>query len=283
MRETISRAAPLRLPGEATVAQPSTMRIFEHLEELRGRLKWSFLTVFFLFIFFVTFQARVADVGGVSVPYPYPDPLRPFASQFFNLTLTFLKPDFVEAVVLSPAESWIVQMKTAVFLAVLVGLPMVSYQMASFIAPALYERERRAILVLVVPSLLLFAAGVALAMFVVLPITFSFLYSIASGLGAQRLFLPLEEFLNFTLIFTLGFGLAFELPVVMYALSATGIVRAATWKKYWRFAVIGIFVFGAMITPDGSGVTMMLVSLPMLGLYLAGYVAALAHERNVRK
>jgi len=262
------------------VAQPGKMRIFEHLEDLRKRVKWSFLTIFLLFVFFAAFQARTADVGGVDVPYPYPNPIQPFASQFFNATLNFLKPDFVEAVVTSPAEPFVVQMKTAMALAVAVGMPMIAYQLGMFVAPALYERERKILLRLVVPSVLLFAFGMLVAFLVVLPFTFQFLYSVGAGLGAQRLFLSLDEFLSFTLIFVVGFGLSFELPVVMYALTAATLIKAATWKKYWRFATIGIFFFAAMITPDASGVTMLLVAFPMLGLYVAGYLAASAHERR---
>lgn len=107
---------------------------------------------------------------------------------------------------------------------------------------------------------------------VVLPFTFTFLYGIAIAMGAQP-FLQLQEFLDFVLLFSLAFGIAFELPVIMYGLTVLGVVDADFWKRHWRFAVVGIFFFGAAITPDGSGVTMMLVAVPMLGLYAGGYAA----------
>jgi sec-independent protein translocase protein TatC len=66
----------------------------------------------------------------------------------------------------------------------------------------------------------------------------------------------------------------------MYGLTAVGLVRAATWRKYWRFAVIAIAFFGVVITPDGSGITMLLVAAPMWALYAAGYVACFLHERR---
>src|SRR2546429_249724 len=78
----------------------------------------------------------------------------------------------------------------------------------------------------------------------VLPFTFSFLYGIAIAMGAQPL-LQLQEFLDFILLFSLGFGVAFELPVVMYGLSALGIVGADFWKRHWRLATFAIFFFGA--------------------------------------
>ena len=260
---------------------PRKMRLFEHLEDLRVRLKWSFLAVFFLFAFFAAFQIRTTDVGGVRVPYPFPDPLQPAASQFLDLTMDFLVPPDVQRAVFSPGEAVVVQLQTALYLSLVTGMPVVAYHMAKFVAPALYDRERKMILRLVVPSVLLFVTGVLLAFFLLLPFTFRFLYSIADTLGAQK-FLKLDEFLGFTLLFTFGFGITFELPIVMYALSAIGLVKAATWRKYWRFAVIGIFFFAAMITPDSSGVTMLLVAFPMLGLYVAGYVASAVHERRKR-
>jgi len=259
---------------------PRRMRIFEHLEELRQHMKWSILAVFFLFAFFAAFQIRTTSVGGITVPYPWPDPLNPAASQFFNVTVTYYTPPDVERIVLSPAEGFVVQMQSALFLALVTSMPILAYHGAKFIAPALYERERKVIVRLVVPAVLLFVAGVLIAFFVLLPFTFRFLYSVAGALGAQRKFLDLGEFLGFTITFTFAFGATFELPIVMYALTAATIVKAQTWRKYWRFAVIGIFFFSAILTPDASGVTMMLVAFPMLGLYFGGYAAATLHERR---
>jgi sec-independent protein translocase protein TatC len=256
------------------------MGILEHVEELRRRLKWSFITVMVLFVFFAGFQARTADVGGVTIPYPWPDPLKPLASQFFNMTLTYLKPSYVSATVLNPSDAFIVQFKVAFFLALIVGMPMITYQMGMFIAPGLRPKEKRTILRLVAPSILLFALGVAVAFFVVLPFTFDFLYQVAVNLGVGSPLLHIDQFLDFILMFMLGFGLAFQVPIVMYGLTAVGLVRAVTWRKYWRLAVVAIFAFGAIITPDGSGVTMLLVSLPMTGLYVAGYAACVLHERR---
>src|SRR5436309_1367552 len=130
--------------------------------------------------------------------------------------------------------------------------------------------------------LTLFIAGVLVSLLVVLPFTFPFLYAFAYSFGATPL-LRLDEFLDFVLWFSLAFGLAFELPVVMYGLSYLGIVSPEFWKKNWRYATIAIFIFGAVITPDGSGVTMMLVSIPMLFLYVAGYVAVVQRSRHVAR
>jgi sec-independent protein translocase protein TatC len=99
-------------------------------------------------------------------------------------------------------------------------------------------------------------------------------------LGANLLLLFADDFISFVLLFMLAFGLAFELPVLMYGLTALGIISSEFWKKNWRFAAIAIFVFGAIITPDGSGITMFLVALPMLALYVLGYAASVRLERR---
>jgi sec-independent protein translocase protein TatC len=83
-------------------------------------------------------------------------------------------------------------------------------------------------------------------------------------------FFNINDFYPFVLQLLIAFGLAFQLPVIMYALTLTGIVDAAFWKKNFRYAVIIFVIFGAVITPDGGGISMWLVVAPMMLLYLAG-------------
>src|SRR5206468_12161987 len=151
-----------------------------------------------------------------------------------------------------------------------------------FVAPALKATERQLIIRISVPVVFLFLSGVAMSLLVVLPFTFTFLYGIAIAMGAETL-LQLDGFLDFVLLFSIAFGAAFDLPVVMYGLSVLGIVEADFWKRHWRFAVIAIFFFGAAITPDGSGVTMLLVAVPMLFLYVGGYAAIRLHDRSASR
>ena len=81
----------------------------------------------------------------------------------------------------------------------------------------------------------------------------------------------------------LAFGISFQLPLIMYAISLSGLVDAKFWRRNLRYAIIAIIVFGAVITPDGSGVTMWFVSLPMIALYFAGMVVAERQERKTLK
>ena len=254
---------------------------FQHLEEVRERLKvvmWAFVIAFVIFLMF-SFQYVVVFGVPMWLPLPTLNLQESIAQQFFVAVRSWLVPTYVSPVVLTPWEPVLVQFKVALFLAIVATSPVTTYEFWRFIAPALKPKERRLIVRVSLPVVLLFLLGVTISFLVVLPFTFSFLYSVAIAMGAAPL-LQLQEFLDFILLFSLAFGAAFELPVVMYGLSVLGIVSPEFWKRHWRFAAIAIFVFGAAITPDGSGVTMMLVSIPMLVLYVAGYAAIRIRFRN---
>jgi sec-independent protein translocase protein TatC len=89
------------------------------------------------------------------------------------------------------------------------------------------------------------------------------------------------DFISFVLQFLLGFGVAFELPVLMYGISLTDAMSPHFWRNNLRYAVIILVVFGAVITPDGSGVTMWFISIPMIALYLIGMAAVEARARRL--
>ena len=94
-----------------------------------------------------------------------------------------------------------------------------------------------------------------------IPFTLNFLYKYGQAIGVET-FLNINDFISFVLQFFLDFGIAFELPIVMYAISLTGIINARFWRKNFRDAAFILVIFGAIITPDGSGVTMWLVAGP---------------------
>jgi sec-independent protein translocase protein TatC len=91
------------------------------------------------------------------------------------------------------------------------------------------------------------------------------------------------DFVTFVLQFLLAFGFSFQLPLVMYAISASGMVDSDFWRKNIRYAIVAIVIFGAVITPDGSGVTMWFIAGPMIALYFAGMGIIERRERKIRK
>ena len=129
------------------------------------------------------------------------------------------------------------------------------------------------------PVILLFVFGVVFSYLLVIPFTLNFLYSYGESIGAET-FLTVNDFITFVLQFVLGFGIAFQLPIIMYLLSLSGLTDSKFWEKNFRYAIIIITIFGAIITPDGSGVTMWFVALPMIALYAVGIIAIRRKEAN---
>jgi sec-independent protein translocase protein TatC len=257
------------------------MSFFEHLEELRQRLKVVIVAFIVVFLIVLTFTIQPVRFGDTTlyVPLPTLDQGQTIPKQVFDQLNHSLIRGSASLIVLGPAEAVIVQLKVGMFLAAVITSPLTTYEFWGFVAPALKPTERRLIYRITFPVVALFLSGVLVSLVVVLPFTFSFLYSFATAFGATPL-LKLDDFLDFVLWFSIAFGLAFELPVVMYGLSYLGIVTPEFWKQNWRYAAIAIFIFGAVITPDGSGITMMLVAIPMLFLYAAGYVAVVQRSKH---
>ena len=132
----------------------------------------------------------------------------------------------------------------------------------------------------ILPMFLLFIFGVVFSYILVIPFTLNLLYKYGESVGAET-FLTVNDFITFVLQFILGFGIAFQLPVLMYVLSLSGLTDSKFWQKNFRYAIIIITIFGAIITPDGSGVTMWFIALPMIALYAVGIVMIRRKEHEV--
>lgn len=257
-----------------------------HLRELRGRLIRVFFTVGFFYALFFMFEFRVvATVGGVPIPAPFPSPFHPFAAQLFTKVRFDLIPADVSTIVFSPTEIVILYMEIALTLAIACSMPMILYQFGRFIMPALYPHERRELMKLIAPGVLLFATGCAFAYRFVVPPMLNFLFEytrelIAAAPGTVTLTVSIGQALEFAMVLVLAFGAVFEMPLVMSALTRIGIVEAKTWRRFWRHAFVGFLVLGGFLTPDTSGVTQILVAMPMMGLYIGGCALAYISERR---
>ena len=119
------------------------------------------------------------------------------------------------------------------------------------------------------PSVALFIGGIAFSYILLIPYVLNFLYNYGEALNAAT-FLTIDNFISFVLQFFLGLGIAFQLPIVMYGISLTGVISSRFWRVNFRYAALLLVILGALITPDGSGVTMWFIAIPMLLLYLAG-------------
>ncbi|MCA9134377.1 MAG: twin-arginine translocase subunit TatC, partial [Planctomycetales bacterium] len=149
-----------------------------------------------------------------------------------------------------------------------IGSPGIFLHIWQFLAAGLYPHERRYVFWYLPLSLLLFLAGVSLAFFLVMQLVLGFLMTYTTGLNVE--FTPrLNDYMSFALFLPLGFGIAFQLPIVMLGLHRFGVVSVATYVAQWRIAVLAI-AFLAMILTPADVYSMLALFLPLVGLYFFG-------------
>jgi sec-independent protein translocase protein TatC len=171
-------------------------------------------------------------------------------------------------------------------------MPVFGWQAAKFLMPALYPHEKSFIAKLVLPATLLFVVGAVFSYFVFTPIAMDFFFSFSDQLGVGipdptdptqlQPTIAVGSFLSWVTLMVLAFGVIFELPVFMAGISYLGLVSAQGWYNGWRYALIAFLIIGGIITPDASGLTQLLVAVPMFGLYMGGVAVALLVERKER-
>jgi sec-independent protein translocase protein TatC len=254
---------------------------WDHLDELRSRLLKIFATVGVISFFCFGFGLRRTSFMGYPVYYPMPDLVDNIVSQLVRRVKDDLLDPDIQLIVVGPGDAVIAQIKVALFLGIALGMPMILYQIGRFVAPALREPEKRTLLRFTFPAAALFLAGCAFAYFFIIPFSFDFLYQYVRAMGALQ-FISIDEFISFVLLMSLAFGAVFELPVIMAGITTMGVVEPSFWKKNWRYAMVGMLLFGAVITPDGTGLTQLLVAAPMAVLYFAGYGASFWIHRRQR-
>jgi sec-independent protein translocase protein TatC len=211
--------------------------------------------------------------------YPYPNPFENIAVQLTLFLKDTLLPPEVKFIQTAPGQAFFAQIYISLLLSIICSIPIIAREVFAFIYPALSTRTTTAIYKITLPILLLFIMGIVFSYLLVIPFTLSFLYKYGESLGAET-FVTVSDFMSFVLQFMLGFGLAFQLPVIMYGLSLTGLVDSTFWSKNLRYAIVIIAIFGALITPDGSGITMWFVSIPMIVLYVLGIMIIRRAERH---
>ena len=258
--------------------------------------------------------------NNLTIYYPYPAPFDNIALQLTVFMKDTLLPPEVEFIQTAPGQVFFAQVHISLLIGLICSLPVVIREIFGFFSPAFnqalskrktkdkgaaasgeqdsndviqsYEESiaeqgkkisspfsKSKILKIILPIFFLFIFGVVFCYNFVIPFTLNFLYKYGESIGAET-FLTVDDFITFVLQFILSFGIAFQLPVLMYGLSLSGLTDSRFWQKNFRYAIIIITIFGAVITPDGSGVTMWFVALPMIGLYAVGIFAIKRKEKD---
>lgn len=250
-----------------------------HLEELRKRVLRIVIIIGIISVFILTFHAEPFEFAGTTLYYPTPEPLDNIAAQITNHMRDNLVPEDVQLIQTAPGQAFFAQVYIAALVGIAVGMPVIIKELVGFIKPALKENEINVSRSISIPALGLFIVGCVFSYNFVIPYILDFLYRYGESSGLVT-FLNVMDFITFVLQFLLAFGLSFQLPLVMYAISGSGMVDADFWRKNIRYAIVIIVIFGAVITPDGSGVTMWFIAGPMMALYFVGMIFI---ERKERK
>ena len=245
------------------------LKLKAHLLELRKRIVRIAIAVGLILGITLTFGIKEFDINGQNILMLYPDPFHNIAIQITFAMKEALIPEEVALIQIAPGQAFIAQIYIAVLIGIIFGMPIIARELSAFIAPALYPNERKSVANITLPIIGLFATGCLFAYIVVVPYVLDFLYVYGESIGVQT-FLNITEFISFTMQFLVAFGVSFQLPVIMWAVSKAELVTPKFWRRNLRYAVLILIIFGALITPDGSGVTMWFISIPMLILYVAG-------------
>ena len=250
-----------------------------HLEELRKRLLRVVIVIGVITAFILTFHAEPIHLSQVTLYYPTPQPMDNIAAQITNHMKENLVPEDVQLIQTAPGQAFFAQIYIAALVGIVAGMPMIVREFVGFIKPALRENEVNVSRSISLPAIGLFGAGCVFSYNLVVPYILEFLYRYGESAGLVT-FLNVMDFVTFVLQFLLAFGFSFQLPLVMYAVSASGMVDSDFWRKNIRYAIVAIVIVGAVITPDGSGVTMWFIAGPMIALYIAGMILIERKERR---
>jgi len=231
-----------------------------HLIELRTRLVRASAVV--LVVFIVLF----AVWPGAAAVYDF------LAQPMMNAL-----PEGSKMIATGVITPFMVPMKVTMMLALMISLPWVLYQAWAFVAPGLYEHEKRFVMPLIVSSVFFLVVGISFAYVFVLPAAYKFFFSFTQQTGAETL-QDLQKYWDFTLAIFFGFGLTFEVPVVQMLLVKLGIITTQQLREARRYVIVGAFVIAAVLTPPDV-LSQFMLAVPLLllyelGIFLSGFITA---------
>ena len=231
------------------------MTFWEHLDVLRSS------------IIRMTVAALVLGVVAFCPKEPLFDiVLAPKDSNFITYRWLGAEPFSINLINTGLTEQFMIHIKVALMVGILVASPYILYLLFRFIAPALYENERRYSVRITVAAYAMFLVGVLVNYFIIFPLTVRFLgtYQVSNTVSNM---LTISSYIDTMMMMSFIFGIIFEIPVISWLLAVFGLLKASWMSQYRRHAVVGILILSAAITPTGDAITLIIVSLPIWLLY----------------
>ena len=200
--------------------------------------------------------------------------LLPFANRLYAwLAQPLLDklPEGAHLIAVEVASPFFAPLKLAFFVALVGTMPWLLYQLWAFVAPGLYKREKKLAMPLLVSAVTLFYAGCAFSFYLVLPTVFTFLTAVTpEGVSMMT---DIHAYLNFVMVIFLAFGLSFQMPVALVILTLLGWVTPDQLREWRGYAVVGVFILAAVVTPPDV-ISQLMLAIPMCLLYEAGIIAS---------
>jgi sec-independent protein translocase protein TatC len=231
---------------------PDEMTFLEHLEDLRKRLFYSFVAIFIVLVPAWFFSKQIFEVLAKPVSQFLPGGIKDMA--YTGLTDPFM-----------------LYIKVAFLTAIFVTSPWIFLQLWYFVAPGLYQKEKKYVVPFVLFTTVFFLMGAAFGFLVMFPWACRFFLQMGSDFNAV---ITVNQYFGFALKLLLGIALVFEMPTLVFFLSKIGLITSRWMVKNFKYAVLGVFVIAAVITPTPDMVTQSILAVPMLALYGLGILIA---------
>jgi sec-independent protein translocase protein TatC len=257
------------------------MSFFDHLDVLRGHLIAIFTFTILVFVFYDFIFEDIIMAPGRTDFWTYR--MMCLATEKFNLGAEFCVQKLSFNIINTElGGQFMLQINSSMMIGIVLGVPYLLYELWRFVKPALHDEERKSATGFVFWSSMLFISGLLFGYFIIAPLSINFLtnYEVSEIINNQ---IMISSYFSVLATLTLGAGIAFELPVVIYILSKLGVMTPTFMRATRRYAIVIILIIAAVVTPTPDLITMLTVSFPLFLLYeLSIYISAVVERRKLK-